>query len=228
MAFSHGSRSRLNLRALPRFAGETLFAKLGRAVCEADCLPRKELYEAWEVARRARRYFRGGRVIDLAAGHGLLAFVLLLLDDSSPSALCVDIRKPASASRLASVLSQHWPRLAGRVQYLVQPLATVQLTADDLVVSAHACGPLTDEVLGLAANAGARLAVLPCCHNLATGDRGGLEGWIEGDLAIDTVRALALRARGYRLRTQLIPDTITPQNRLLLGEPLQARLPVQL
>ena len=48
---------------------------------------RKELYESWEVARRARRLFRGGRIVDLGAGHGLLAHVMLILDDSSPSAL---------------------------------------------------------------------------------------------------------------------------------------------
>jgi hypothetical protein len=36
-------------------------------------VPRKELFETWEIARRARRRFRGGRVVDMAAGHGLLA-----------------------------------------------------------------------------------------------------------------------------------------------------------
>ena len=36
-------------------------------------LAAQELYEGWEVARRVRRVFRGGRIIDLAAGHGLLA-----------------------------------------------------------------------------------------------------------------------------------------------------------
>ncbi len=77
------SRNRLTDRRLDQFAGDTLFDAIGRAVCRAGCLPRKELYEAWEVARRVRRRFRGGRVVDLACGHGMLAQVLLLLDDSS-------------------------------------------------------------------------------------------------------------------------------------------------
>ena len=42
---------------------------------------------------------RGGRVVDLAGGHGLLAQTMLLLDDSSPSALVVDPAIPPSASR---------------------------------------------------------------------------------------------------------------------------------
>ena len=94
------SRNRLTEHALPHFAGTTLFDAIARAVCRAGCLPRKELYEAWEVARRVRRRFRGGRVIDLACGHGLLAQILLLLDDSSPEALAVDRRLPKSAALL--------------------------------------------------------------------------------------------------------------------------------
>ena len=34
------------------FEGTTLFDRVGRVVCEAACLPRRELYEAWETARR--------------------------------------------------------------------------------------------------------------------------------------------------------------------------------
>ncbi len=82
--FSPSSRARLTHHDVGRFAGATLFDRLGRAVCAAECLPRKELYEAWEVARRARRLFRGGRVLDVG-GHGLLALIMLLLDDSSPA-----------------------------------------------------------------------------------------------------------------------------------------------
>ena len=85
--FSASSKSRLTEKDLGRFAGDTLRDRIGRAVCRAGVLPRKELFEAWEVARRARRRFRGGRVMDLAAGHGVLAHIMLLLDDSSPRAV---------------------------------------------------------------------------------------------------------------------------------------------
>lgn len=213
------SRNRLTDRRLDQFAGDTLFDALGRAVCRAGCLPRKELYEAWEVARRVRRRFRGGRVVDLACGHGLLAQVLLLLDDSSPEALAVDRRIPKSAATLEASLCAEWPRLGGRVRYVEADLETLPLGPGDLVVSAHACGGLTDLVLDRAMAAGARVAVLPCCHDLRQGDLGGLEGWMEGALAMDAARVARLRAHGYRVSTQLIPGDITPKNRLLLAEP---------
>lgn len=214
------SRNRLNERHLPLFAGPTLFDRIARAVCRAGCLPRKELYEAWEVARRVRRRFRGGRVVDLACGHGLLAQILLLLDDSSPTALAVDRRLPPSAATLAAILQADWPRLVGRTEFLEMNLEQVQLSAVDVVVSAHACGGLTDLVLERAVGVGARVAVLPCCHDLATADAGGLTGWMDGPLAIDATRVARLRGAGYRVHTQTIPAAITPKNRLLLAEPV--------
>jgi hypothetical protein len=213
------SRNRLTERLLPHFAGNTLFEAIGRAVCLAGCLPRKELYEAWEVARRVRRRFRGGRIVDMAAGHGLLAMILLLLDDSSPEALAVDQRIPESAATLAASLTEAWPRLKGRVRFVEADLEEVPLQHCDVIVSVHACGGLTDLVIERALGAGARLAVLPCCHDLDGADLGGLQGWMDGPLAMDAARVARLRSHGYRVVTQLIPGDITAKNRLLLAEP---------
>jgi len=218
--FHTGSRNLLTPRDLPRFAGATLFDAVARAVCEAGCLPRKELYETWEVARRARRRFRGGRVWDLAAGHGLLGYLMLVLDDSSGDAVCVDTQIPASASVLGQVLLARWPRLAGRVHRQRADLAGIEARPSDLVVSAHACGALTDRVIDLAVRARARLGVLPCCHDQETCDTGQLGGWMDVSLAIDATRAAKLRACGYQVFAQTIPEAITPKNRLLLASPI--------
>jgi len=217
--FSSASRRRLTDRDLDRFPDETLFHRVARAVCHAGCLPRKELFEAWEVARRVRRLFRGGRVVDLGGGHGLLAQVMLLLDDSSPTAIVVDKTLPPSSAKLHDVLVQTWPRLNGRVDFIESGLEGVEILGTDVVVSSHACGDLTDRVLDRAAAARARVAVLPCCHDFATCDAGDLSGWVEAPLAIDILRAVRLEQQGYRIWTQTIPADITPKNRLLLGAP---------
>jgi hypothetical protein len=217
--FSPASRGRLTERDRDRFPAETLFDRIGRAVCHAGCLPRKELFEAWEVARRTRRLFRGGRVVDLGAGHGLLAHIMLLLDDTSPLALAVDRTPAASSEKIHRELIRVWPRLAGRIEFVSAGLDTVDLAPTDIVVSVHACGALTDLVLDRAAAARARVAVLPCCHDLDVCDTGGLEGWLDGAAAVDAVRALRLAQRGYRVWTQTIAAAVTPKNRLLLGAP---------
>lgn len=218
--FSPASRARLTRHDLERFPNDNLFDRLARAVCEAGCLPRKELYEAWEMARRVRRLFRGGRVLDMGGGHGLLAHVMLLLDNSSASALVVDKMMPASSGKLHEVLVAAWPRLAGRIEFVSSTIDDIAILDTDIVVSSHACGALTDRVLGRAAAGRARVAVMPCCHDLDSGDDAGLSGWIDGAAAIDIVRAMRLAQQGYRIWTQAIPADITPKNRLLLGAPL--------
>lgn len=218
MSIDPSSRVRLKPTTARHFTGDTLFDRIARVVCEANCLPRKELFESWEVARRTRRRFRGGRIVDLACGHGLVAHLMLLLDDTSPSAVCIDKRLPPSASRLSAALGREWPRLAGRITYEERSIDGITLDANDVVVSTHACGALTDVVLARATAAGARVAVLPCCHDENTCDAGALDGWVDISLAIDATRARRLASVGYAVYTQLIPEAITPKNRLLLGE----------
>jgi hypothetical protein len=209
----------LTRRDLDRFEGEGLFARVARAVCEAECLPRKELFESWEVARRVRRRIRGRRVIELAAGHALVAQLLLLLDDSSDFAVALDAKAVPSAPTLAATLAERWPRLAGRVRHVVADLEEAPVEAADLVVSVHACGALSDLVIDRAIAARAPVAVLPCCHDARTCDAGGLLGFLPLPLAVDATRVARLRTEGYDVLTQVIPAEITPHNRLILAVP---------
>ena len=220
--FDPSSKARLTHHDLGRFTGDTLFHRIARVVCGAGCLPRKELFEAWEVARRVRRRFSGGRVVDLCAGHGLLGQIMLVLDDSSPEVLVVDRALPASCSTLTRTMEAEWPKLRGRVALRELSFAEVELRDDDVVVSVHACGGLTDAVIGVATAARSRLAVLPCCHDLDRADTGGLTAWMSGPLAVDVMRATKLRASGWQVWLQTIPAAITPHNRLLIAEPCRS------
>ena len=144
---------------------------------------------------------------------------MLLLDDSSPEALVVDIAAPRSAAKVQAAIEAAWPRLAGRISRASGRLEEVEIAGSDVVVSSHACGSLTDRVLERAVSGRARVGVLPCCHDLDTANQGGLGGWVDGPLAVDIVRATRLREHGYRVWTQTISSDITPKNRLLLGAP---------
>jgi hypothetical protein len=220
--FAPGSKNRLTPHDLPRFAGETLFDRVARVVCTAECLPRKELYESWHVARHVHRRFRGqgGRLIELCAGHGLLSLWLALMDESLGEVLCTDSRLPSSAARIARAMQASWPKLE-RVRYEACAIEAVPLRAGDVVVSVHACGALTDRVLEAALSARARVAVLPCCHELSASALGGLSGWLEPSLAIDVLRATRLQHAGYEVTTRAIDPAVTPKNRLLIAAPVR-------
>jgi methyltransferase family protein len=222
VAFDPSSKNRLTVHDLGRFPGDGLLDRLGRAVSAAGCLPRKELYEAWETARRVRRRFRGGRVVDVAGGHGLLAFVMLLLDRTSGDAVVVDPAPPHSAAALHDALRAAWPEVRP-VRHAGVDVDQFPITPDDVVVSCHACGSLTDRVLDAASAARARVAVVPCCHDFGDERPASLDGWLAPALAIDVRRVVDLERRGYTVWTSTIPDAVTPKNRLLMGAPQLAQ-----
>ena len=61
------------------------FYHFAQVVCHARAIPRKELWETWAMALVVDAYFRDDRptrtmrLVDLAAGHGLLSWAWLVL-----------------------------------------------------------------------------------------------------------------------------------------------------
>lgn len=216
-ARNRGSKKKLRPGAQRHYPSGSGFDRIARVVCRAGCIPRKELYESWEVAKRVRRHLRGSRIIDLGCGHGLVAYALAVITPSVSEILASDRRLPPSAARLSAAMEAEWPELAVRVSLQQHDLRAVEILPDDIVVCVHGCGSLTDRVLDMAVAARADVAVLPCCADHSRMDGGGLGGWLGADLAIDVMRAERLRAAGYRVWTQHIAEEITPKNRLLMG-----------
>lgn len=247
--FRMSSRSRLTPTDARRFPGDDTFAVVARAVCDADVLPRKELFETWAAATvitdaffteqsrlgldsgDGRTNATGTRVLDLAGGHGFLALCLLILNSRLRSAVVVDRRKPDSHERLVSALvtslgPEH--RLHARVRFVEASILDASPDENTLLVSVHACGGLSDVILNFAANAGAPVAVVPCCHSglfsarqLARRLDGAnpAEGSVPMDpsTAMDVARLELLRRAGHDVDARLIPRTITPKNRVILG-----------
>ena len=143
---------------------------------------------------------------------------MLLLDRTSVEAVVVDPSTPDSAAALDRALRAAWPDLAP-VRHAGVAIEAFPLTGDDVVVSCHACGSLTDRVLDAAAAARARVAVVPCCHDFGDDRPASLDGWLAPALAIDVRRAVDLERRGYTVWTGTIPDAVTPKNRLLMAAP---------
>lgn len=220
-----GSRTKLTPSHARLFPSQTLHDQLGRAICAAGCLPRKEMYEAWEVATQVREALgplRGRRVVELACGFGLVATALLLrahVEDGDAvdtlAAAAVDVRLPQNHERVHEAVLAAFPWLSGRQAFVTQRLEDFSLGSDDVVVSAHACGGLSDAVLARAVDVGAAVAVLPCCHQWRFRD--DLRDVVDKAKAIDDARAAVLAERGYDVVVTSIPHEVSHKNRLIIG-----------
>ena len=224
--------SRLRAADARHFAGNDAYNRVARATCRADAaIARKELPECWAMATRVHaEFWRSAepprRVVDVAAGHGLLGWFVLALCCQArtplPVVYAVDERMPASAGKLRDAFGEAFPRLRAQHRYIVGDARDVVAAGDTLVCGLHACGGLSDIVIDVALEGSSALALVPCCHstkNLAVADEAAAAK-VGLDEAIDASRARRLAAAGWDVeRGTLCPPEITPKNGLILGRP---------
>ena len=114
--------SRLRAADARHFVGNDAYNRVARATCRADAaIARKELPECWAMAERIHdEFWRSAsepprRVVDVAAGHGLLGMFLLALCCKArtplPVVYAVDERMPSSAGKLRDSFGAAFPRL---------------------------------------------------------------------------------------------------------------------
>ena len=222
--------SRLRATDVRHFAGESTFHQVARAVCTADAaIARKELPECWAMAERIHdEFWRSAepprRVVDVAAGHGLLGWFVLALCAQArtplPVVYAVDERMPASAAKLRDAFGEAFPRLRAQHRYIVGDARDVAATSDTLVAGLHACGGLSDIVIDVALEGLSALALVPCCHSTKIPHDAAAAANVGLDEAIDAARARRLKAAGWAVeRDTLCPREITPKNGLILARP---------
>mmetsp|Transcript_37196 Transcript_37196/g.78475 ORF Transcript_37196/g.78475 Transcript_37196/m.78475 type:complete len:578 (+) Transcript_37196:236-1969(+) len=172
------------------FTHDHVFDQFAQTVCHAGVVARKEVFETWASALYIYSYFLSGeacegrsikRVVDVAAGHGLLAWALLILDDEHQkvqaddtstsssmrplTAFCLDVQMPRSAEKIYASMIEKWPHLEERFDYVEGRLEQLVPHASCLLASVHACGILSDILITTTAEHGLPLALVPCCHS---------------------------------------------------------------
>ena len=170
---SSPARKQLTVKHAALFASSSLFDEFARTLAGTGVVPRKEVFETWAAALLidAHAPFAASRrIVDVACGHGLLAWALLVLDDKNVdrpprTALCVDRRLPASSDAAHAALVARWPHLSDRLHRVEGGLEDLMMSPSCLAVSVHACGTLSDVLVRAAVRAGAPLALVPCCHS---------------------------------------------------------------
>ena len=181
-------------------------------------VPRKELFEAFEVAQVVQRHFaEAPRITEFCAGCGLLSIFLVLLKPSR-QLRCLDKRRGPLAVKLLQALRPLWPCLA-QIEWQEQDARHGLGAQGELVASCHACSVLSDEIILAAKRGRSPLVLVPCCYQKAP-RLPATEGWpwlphwswarwpwlqqglvnLQGPEAIHEARLRCLREDGYELR----------------------------
>ncbi|KAL7479747.1 hypothetical protein ACHAW6_005471 [Cyclotella cf. meneghiniana] len=262
--FASMHKKKLTRRHLPLFDRtytdddhDFLFDKFAKAVCVAGVVARKEVFETWASALHIYYCFLCNqsssvplrRVADVAAGHGLLAWALLILDDEEISresewqnekppltAFCLDVQMPPSAELIYFSMIESFPHLKNRFHYVEGRLEQLVPHNSCLLAGVHACGTLSDILVSTAADLAIPLALVPCCHSRkakvlqACASPFAKEEYdailntkgIIPDLAykLDEARIVALKKSGMNVVEACIPKLFTDKNRLIMARPI--------
>ena len=225
------------------FSGDALFDTYARTICLANSIPRREIFEAWSMASFIHQYFPPyQRIADLACGHGLVSWALLLMSLSEAnsemeqlqnsqksfqrSVVCIDKLMPESADNVQQVMITEYPQLANRWDYVEERLESILPHQSTILVGIHCCGTLSDTVIDFAIKAKSSVALAPCCHTMScvpSHQYEQLQIALQEDknctLAnyVDNQRIERLRSAGYQVSLAHIPAYLAPRNQIILA-----------
>lgn len=215
------SRSGASDSILECFKGQSLQDKLASKILRESTIPIKEVLECCEFFARIRKDVRAGRVVDLCCGHGLLGVLFAIFEKKTDQVVLLDKVTPPSRLQLISLAMELAPWIQEKIIQLEVSLAApgAWLEPGSAIVSAHACGRLSDQCIDLAIRSGGPIAILPCCYpRSACPAPLSLQNALGLELAYDVDRTYRLKNSGYHVRWSMIPEDITPMNRVITGK----------
>ena len=174
-------------------------------------------------------------VKDLCSGHGLTGMLFAACNppgrlSASIQVILVDRSEPQSHSILRDLISEVCPWVnKDTVQFVEADLdkyVAKSLSCDvapdeaSIIISTHACGSLTDNVIRYAVESrAASVSVMPCCYTgTAKGTPFGIQRMLGVSASADISRSFYLHEAGYHTDFAAIPKAITPMNRLIVAE----------
>lgn len=217
-----GSRQKFHAKIAKKyFNSDSLQDKFLQAIAAESLLPIKEVLETFEFFTRIRKSTRMKIVADLCCGHGLLGILFAMFERDVQRVILMDQNEPESRQKLIAVASQVAPWIAAKIDNRAAKISVDDdwIEPDISIVSAHACGVLSDLCIDIAIKCRGPIAILPCCYpKSACNAPQSLQAQFGLGTAFDIDRTYRLESAGYRIRWGSIPKEITPMNRIIYGK----------
>ena len=202
------------------FNSDSLQDKFLQAIAADRLLPVKEVFESFECFTRIRKAVRANVMADLCCGHGLLGILFAMFERDVQRVILIDRNEPESRLKLIAAASKVAPWILEKIDNREAKISIEDdwINPNTAIVSAHACGVLSDLCVAIAIKSGGPIAILPCCYPrsactapLSLQTKFGIE------MAFDIDRTYRLENAGYSVRWGTIPFEITPMNRIIYG-----------
>ena len=217
-----GSKSSFFLNVTDEFFNtDSLQDKFLQAIAKDRLLPIKEVLETFEFFSRIRKSTKRPLVADLCCGHGLLGLLFAIFERKVERVILIDKKEPESRQKLIKIAVSVAPWIESKIDNRIAKIGLEDdwIEPDAAIVSAHACGSLSDLCIDIALKSGGPLAILPCCYPRgACAAPLSLQTALGIESAFDIDRTYKLEAAGYRVRWAEIPEVITPMNRIIYAQ----------
>ena len=169
-------------------------------------------------------------VADMGAGKGYLTFALY---DYLTNTL--KLQPEITGVELRQELVDSCNKIAGKsgfekLSFRAGSIETTEIPAADMLIALHACDTATDQAIYRGIKAGAKVIICaPCCHKQIrkqmhpTNDLKAITSFgileeRQAEILTDTIRALVLKAFGYKTKVfEFISTEHTPKNVLIVG-----------
>jgi len=206
--------------AIEYFGSDSLQDTFLQAIAAERLLPIKEVLESFEFFARIRKSTKTKTVADLCCGHGLLGILFAMFERDVERVILVDQNEPESRQKLIAVAVSVAPWIESKIENRVSKIGIEDDWEPGMaIVSAHACGVLSDLCIDIAIASGGPIAILPCCYPKSACDAPqALQTQFGLETAFDIDRTYRLKDAGYRVRWASVPPEITPMNRVIYGQ----------
>jgi len=215
------SRAPLSLSKVEQyFDSDSLQDVFVHALARDYVLPTKEIFECFELFARIRKKTRRADMADFCCGHGLLGILFAMFEKSVERVVLIDRTEPPSRQKLIACATAIAPWVEAKIENRAEKisLGDERIPMGAGVVSAHACGSLSDLCIDIAIEKAGPVAILPCCYPKRACEAPQALQMVFGmEAAYDIHRTYRLENARYNVQWAAIPPQISPMNRVLCG-----------
>jgi len=191
-------------------------------ICKTAGIESRHLRKAEIFYEEVAPYSHGKRIVDICSGNGLLGWYFLM-NNPSIDVLSIDIKNTRKNVSLRKIILREYPAAKDRFHCLNVDIDNtgLKLENNDFIVSIHACGYLSDNIIKIALDNCLPFGIVPCCYkpdrHLLKPDNYKPKKMHDREEVVDCLRVEYLKEKGRKIIYKALENFPSPKNRLIMS-----------